>query len=242
MDADRWLTDVFEPQLTEDVLDSSRRIQLIAAIEALEDCGVLSRDQALGARRRLAEVRAWAAERAVSRDEPLAARPAPANPGDLLQVIPAVRALATIGGIELMLTSVELWSRQVRLAAVANLNIDEQAWAATVAAERVTRLARMSGSASRPVPPPSEPVLVLSEHPSWWIGRLPITLRDDVGTTYQDLRSDRVRSHSSNDATLRRQECFEPAPPPEARRLVIEIADLDARPLTEVTVELPTQV
>lgn len=213
-----WLEQVFERGLQIDAPTTYPALR--GALHALSACGVLTPEHARAAEERLNKF-VWAAPAPASSAWPDVRAPATtANaPRDALEAVLApARGLADVDGITVVLVSVELWTNGVflRFAGLPTGLTDEleadfhdklEDWAVRA------KQARKSGA-----PQPD-----YSGEPAGRLLRLPLSITDDVGTSYQACG----RSAGGTGMAWRSEWRFEPGVPREARRLTVAIDGAD---------------
>lgn len=218
---DEWLAQVFEPRLSSG--GRSRRAELTGAVDALAACGVLSRDQAAKARRRLARYyptssRATVPGRAVSQGRE--------DGHEWLETVAAPAAdLGCFQGVDVLLVSIELWSSKI----VVRLAAQRDAVTASLDAEYAQALERWSvhtttlGRAHTDGPP-SEPGASLLH--------LPLSIVDDRGASYEAGR----RSAGGTGSEWQSEWAFTPGAAPEARWLHVRLETDEGTQVTSVAI------
>jgi len=138
--------------------------------------------------------------------------------------------LVDFNGVTLVLASVELWTRSVRLR-IAGLNNDSsdrldeehrrafQGWAEEVRDAHARGMARDA--------PPREPGARLLD--------MGLALADGAGTDYRSAGS----SSGGSGTEWRLEAAFEPGMPAGARELTVEVKDFDGSIVHEVELKLP---
>jgi hypothetical protein len=125
---------------------------------------------------------------------------------ELIKVLGPGRLLGQVEGVDVLLVSVELWRSHVvvHLAGLADDLMD-----------RLLREHRALMERHGRDPNPTEP----PEPPDAMLGRIDLTVADDVGTRYFPSSS----VSGGSDKEWRAQWRFEPGVPPEATRLTVAI-------------------
>jgi hypothetical protein len=208
-----WLEQVFERGLR--IGDPAAYPELLGALRALRQCGVLSEAVAREAEERLNERFSWPAPSFP--DPSLPDVQAPGTTTRARETVEAVLApaqpLADVGGITVVLVSVELWTSGVfvRLAGLRSALTDELDAEFEGAMTHWGVLATDATSVGAKPPPPHQPGERLM--------RLPLTVSDDVGTSYRS----RSRSAGGTATEWRSEWRFEPGVPRDATRLTVAL-------------------
>lgn len=218
MDGAQWLERVFEPALRSD--DPAVYPQLLGALRALSDCGVLSEEIVEHARGRLHARFEWLAVPAVDAPDPTVRGSHPR----LEAVLAPARALADADGVTVLLVSVEAWTDELRLrlAAQRSALTDELDVEYQAAMAHWVTLADESQASGVKVPAPHPPAERLT--------RLPLSLNDDVGTVYE--AGDRQSGGYGSEWRAEWQ--FTPGVPPEATRLTVAVGTGGGRQALEL--------
>lgn len=203
MDGAEWLERIFDAALRSD--DPAVYPELLGALRALRDCGVLDEDAVREARARLDARYEWLAEPEIEMPAPSAS-----STHDALEAVLApARPVADVDGLTVVLVSVELWTSGVVLhlaglrgAVTDELDVEYQA----AMAHWVTLAEEAQASGSR-VPAPHAPGERLL--------RLPLTVADDVGTRYEPVS----RQGGASGSEWRSQWQLTPGVPADATRL-----------------------
>ncbi len=227
---EQWLAEVFEPALRDERIGSSNVVaELSGALQALEACGLLKRDQSTDARRRMRAAHEQALRRPFPEIVPPASIAQP--PTNLLRhVFAPLAPLVDFNGVTLVLASVELWTRSIRLR-VAGLNntvsdrLDEEHRQALQGWARKVRAAHDRGTI-RDDPP---------QHPGARLLDIRVTVADDRGSDYRCT----VRSAGGTGSEWHLEAAFEPVIPADAGELTVKASDPNGRPVHEVQLELP---
>ncbi|MDQ3029019.1 MAG: hypothetical protein M3R09_03095 [Actinomycetota bacterium] len=230
MTGEEWLAKVFEPALGQERM---RALNVFAefsgALRALEACGLLKSEQASDGQRRL-DAAHWEAQR---RPLPEIASPgsvAHPPPNLLRHVFAPLAPLVDFNGVTLVLASVELWTRSVRLR-IAGLNnatsdrLDEEHRQALEGWATKVRDAHDRGTVHDD--PPREAGARLLD-----VG---LTLADDVGTDYQWTGA----SSGGTGSEWRLEQAFEPGMPAAAGELPLRVSGANGSLVHELQLELP---
>jgi hypothetical protein len=217
---DEWLEQVLERGLR--IGDPAAYPELLGALRALRACGVLSEERAREAEERLN----------TRFDRPAPTPPDPSLPDvrapatgavaahDVLEAVLApAEELVDVDGITVILVSVELWTNGlfVRLAGLRTDLTDELDASFEGAMTHWAVAAREAKQTGAKLPPPHQPGERLM--------RLPLTVSDDVGTTYRSL----ARSAGGTGTEWRSEWRFEPGVPRAATRLIVAVDGSDGR-------------
>jgi hypothetical protein len=127
---------------------------------------------------------------------------------ELRTVLAPATLLAEVEGVEILLLSVELWRSDIRV---------QLAGLADQLMERRLRQHRELIESWGRDPNPTEP----PERPEEMLGRLELTIADDLGTTYLPSSG----GYGATDHQWRAEWTFEPGVPAEATRLTIAVGD-----------------
>ncbi len=233
MSGEEWLAKVFEPALREERIRSSNVVaELSGALQALEACGLLEPKQMADGQRRLRAANEEALRRPFPEITPPKSVAQP--PTNLLRhVFAPLAPLVDFEGVTLVLASVELWTRSVRLR-IAGLNnpisdrLDEEhrqaleGWAKKVsdAHERST---------VRDDPPRQAGARMLE---------MGLVLSDDAGTDYRWTGG----SWGGTGSEWHLEQGFEPGIPAGAGELTLRVNDSNGSFVHEVQLELPSAV
>lgn len=231
MSAERWLVGVFEPALRDERIGSSTVVaELSGGLNALEACGLLEPERIADARRRMLV----AQQRALGRPYPEVVRAGSvvSGPSNLLrQVFAPLTPLVDFDGVPLVLASVELWTRSVRLR-IAGLNnaasdrLDDEHRAALEGWSTNVRDAHARGSVADD--PPQEPGARLLD--------MKLTLTDDLGTEYRWTGG----SAGGSNTEWRLEAAFEPGAPAAARKLIVTANGTHNSLVHEIDLDVPT--
>ena len=230
MTGEEWLAKVFEPALREERIRSSNVVgELSGSLRALEACGLPEPEQTADAQRRL-----HAANHEALRQPPAEITPPESvaqPPTNLLRhVLAPLAPLVDFNGVTLVLASVELWTRSVRLR-IAGLNnatsdgLDEQHRQALDGWAKKVRDAHDRSTV--PDDPPREPGARMLD--------MALALADDVGTGYRWTGANAGGTGSE----WRLEEAFEPGVPTGADELTLRVSDPNGSLVHEVRLELP---
>lgn len=230
MSAERWLVDVFEPALQGERIRSSNVVaELSGGLRALEACGLLDPELSSEARRRMLAAHEQA--RRQPQPEILRAASVAPEPADLLRNVYAPLApLVDFNGVTLVLASVELWTRSVRVR-IAGLNnaisdrLDEEHRTALHGWASKVRDAHARGDV--PEDPPPEPGARLLDT------RLALT--DDIGTEYRYVGG----SAGGSNTEWRLETVFEPGAPAGAGKLILAAIGTVDRIVHEIELQPP---
>lgn len=230
MTGEEWLAKVFEPALREERIRSSSVVaELSGALRALEACGLLEPEQTADGQRRLRAANDEALRGPLPEITPPESVAQP--PANLLRhVFTPLAPLVDFNGVTLVLGSVELWTRSVRLR-IAGLNnatsdrLDEQhrqalaGWAMKV----------HDAHARSRVPDdlPREPGARLLD--------MGLALADDLGTDYRSTTS----TAGGTGSEWRLETAFEPGMPAGARELTLTVSDSSGSLVRKVRLEVP---
>lgn len=222
-----WLAEVFDPALREERIRATNVVaELSGALRALEACGLLEAEQTADAQRRLRA----ANQEALRRPEPDVRPPGSVteSPTNLLRhVLAPLTPLVDFNGVTLVLASVELWTRSVRLriAGLNNVTSDRLDDEHRRALHRWAEKARDAHAEGRlpDVPPTDAGARMLD---------MRLTLTDDLGTRYRSSGS--MAGGSGHE--WRFEGAFEPGMPATARELAVAVSEADGSPVHEVRV------
>ncbi len=126
---------------------------------------------------------------------------------ELVTVLAPASRLAEVEGVEVLLVSVEIWKRGI----VVHLAGLESELTDRLLREHQALMARFGGIDPTPTEVPEPPYAVL--------GRMPLTIADDVDTVYLPSSS----SSGGGETTWRTEWHFEPGVPEGASRLDVAI-------------------
>ncbi|MDP8909117.1 MAG: hypothetical protein M3N47_08365 [Chloroflexota bacterium] len=229
--AEGWLVDVFEPALRDERIRSSTVVaELSGGLRALEACGLLEPEMVADAQRRMRA----AHQQALRRPYPHVVRPGSvaAQPANLLRhAFAPLTPLVDFNGVTLVLASVELWTRSVRLR-IAGLNnatsdrLDDEH--RTALNDWATKVREAHARGSVPDDPPQEPGARLLD--------MGLTLTDDVGTEYRWTGG----AAGGSATEWRLEAAFEPGIPADAGKLILAAIGTNERLVHEIELEQPS--
>ena len=202
-----WLRRVFDAALRSN--DPAVHPELVGALRALRDCGVLDDNEVREAQARLDARFEWLADPEIE----LPARAALGTHDALQAVLAPARPVADVDGLTVVLVAVELWTTGLvlhlaglRSAVTDELDVEYQ----TAMAHWVT-LADAAQAMGDRVPAPHAPGERLT--------RLPLAVADDVGTRYE---AD-ARQGGGSGSEWRAQWHLTPGVPAAATRLRVSV-------------------
>ena len=230
MTGDEWLAKVFEPALQEERIGSSNVVaELSGALRALEACGLLEPERAADGQQRLRAANGEALRRHFPEIRPpeSVAQP-PTN--SLRHVLAPLATLVDFHGVTLVLASVELWTRSVRLR-VAGINnptsdrLDEEHRQALDGWAKKVRDVQDRGTVYDD-PPMGAGASMLD---------MRLVLADALGTDYRCTG----RSAGGTGSEWRLEAAFEPGIPAGAAELTLTVGDPTGSLVRAVQLEVP---
>lgn len=224
------MVEVFEPALQDERIRSSTLVaELSGGLRALQASGLLAPELSAEAQRRLVAAHQHAL---CEPPEVLRAGSVAAKPTNLLRhVFAPLTPLVDFNGVTLVLASVELWTRSVRLR-IAGLNnatsdrLDDEHRTAFEGWGAKVREAQARGS-RMPDDPPREPGARLLD--------MDLTLTDDLDTEYRGT----VSSAGASNTEWRLEVAYEPGVPVGASHLVLTAGGTYESLAHEIELELP---